>query len=219
MREEVRKLYRFSELSAEAQEKALQEYETGEFAWSDEWRNTLEKFAEIFNVKIKDFSVNPWGNSYINMECNANNSEELKGIRLYKYIMTSSFIFDILFPRKFITLKKYEKDTDLYKMPFYKDHTFTNYKGEKFVSLHSKTIRSSDAHLTGYSGDYSICKPIYEFLKNPKASISYSDLMQECAESWRIDWEKDMEWQESDEYKKEEIEANEVEFLENGERV
>jgi len=72
--------------------------------------------------------------------------------------------------------------------------------------------------LTGTCFDYDILQPIVEFLsaKTINQEITFAELIQDCFDSWRKAAVNDLEYQNSDEYITETIEANEYEFYEDG---
>lgn len=84
------KLYSFSELSKEAQEKAIEQYRKSQNGYFDDYdaANTFEKFAEIFNISRYDIDyLEPYRNEYkINLAYDVLN---LSGVRLYKYIVNN----------------------------------------------------------------------------------------------------------------------------------
>ena len=56
-------LYSFNELSNEAKEKALQNWnENNSYFWSDDAIKSLKKFAEHFNCEVKNYSID-WNNA------------------------------------------------------------------------------------------------------------------------------------------------------------
>lgn len=58
------KLYKFSELGKEAKEKALENWRyNNEYFWADDAIKSLEKFAEHFDSKLKDYSID-WNNAH-----------------------------------------------------------------------------------------------------------------------------------------------------------
>lgn len=67
-------VYQFAELSEAAKEKAVQQYRSSgfDYAWQDESRDSLKAFCNLFNVKVIDYSIGTWGNSYI--KTNAGNN-------------------------------------------------------------------------------------------------------------------------------------------------
>lgn len=62
MRQKTITLYTFDELDDSAKERAIEHFRnTGDvFAWSDDWRASIEAFCEHFGVKLTDWSVGPF---------------------------------------------------------------------------------------------------------------------------------------------------------------
>ena len=87
---------------------------------------------------------------------------------------------------------------------------------EYMNNCHKALLASPDT-MTGYCGDYDILQPILDFMKNPEDEKSLSELLKECVDSWVDGYQKDMEFQLSDEYQIDHIESNEYEFTEDGE--
>ena len=59
--------YSFHELSDQAKETAISNYRSNgfEYASQDESFDSLDAFCALFGVKVKDWSISTWGNSYI----------------------------------------------------------------------------------------------------------------------------------------------------------
>ena len=59
--------YSFSELSESTKSRALSDYRSKgfEYHWQDENRDSLNAFCALFGVKVTDWSIGTWGNSYI----------------------------------------------------------------------------------------------------------------------------------------------------------
>lgn len=72
---------------------------------------------------------------------------------------------------------------------------------------------------TGYYGDEVLLDAIRRFKSKPEKHTTLCELFQECVEDWRIAWEKDIEYQNSDEAIREALIANEYEFTEDGKRI
>lgn len=68
---------------------------------------------------------------------------------------------------------------------------------------------------TGFCGDEALLDPLRAFLLKPD-DTNLLGLFQKCVDSWVSAWVSDMEYESSDEAITESIEANEVEFHENG---
>jgi len=59
--------YSFHELSDQAKETAISNYRSKgfEYHWRDESHESLNAFCDLFGVKVTDWSIGTWGNSYI----------------------------------------------------------------------------------------------------------------------------------------------------------
>ena len=209
----VRKIYTFSELSDAAKEKAREWFRSGnDFPWSDEYQDSLKAFADTFAIIGLDWRISPYAYSYCRGVVSSD-AEEYSGSRLYKYLMRN--FFDVFYSRKFLRTVKAEKINGI--PGFYKGKRFKNRDGIEFVSLYSRCNRvEGDCPLTGFCADESLLDPIRKFLKNPSEKKTYTDLMQECLDSWASAYQDDIEYQDSEEAVDESIIANGYEFLENG---
>ena len=74
---------------------------------------------------------------------------------------------------------------------------------------------SGDCPFTGYYGDESLLDPIREFMGKP-SGITYPGLLDQCFASWIKGYVADEEYAYSDEALIESLDANEVEFFEDG---
>lgn len=78
-------VFQFSELSDRAKEKARdwwREVSVGDYAWSDESRDSIEKFCAEFGVKLLDYSVCLWETP--DYKTNADNSH-FRGRKLSQF--------------------------------------------------------------------------------------------------------------------------------------
>lgn len=78
---------------------------------------------------------------------------------------------------------------------------------------------AAECPFTGYCGDESFLDPLRAFLKRPALDVTLADVFVDCGASWASAWESDMEFQQSDEYVGEDLEANGHEFTKDGVRV
>jgi hypothetical protein len=205
------KLYKFEELSEEAKEKAIEKWRnSGTDFHGDEYRDTLKKFEESFPIKVKDWSIDPWGGSYINSYFTGDDDiKELSGIRLMKYLWNN------------YQAKQFFSRGQRYQVHSREKISHARIRSEKlkngyYNSYYSAITLEAGCVLTGCGVDYDILNPIYKFLESPD-NRTFESLLEECLESWRKSWEKEMEYQNSDEYISEEIIANECDFTEDGE--
>jgi hypothetical protein len=191
-------VYKFDELSDKAKEKALEWARTSlDYGRSDENADTLKAFCDIFPVKVKSWEYG-WGtNISYSLTCD-DEVENLSGIRLAKYIWNNY-------------------KADIYKGKYYS--TKGQYIDGKYTYKyrHSKIILEASCALTGYCIDEDILQPIYDFLKNPKAGVTFAELIDDCLHAWLKACEDDYEAYYSDESLADHITANEYEFYEDGE--
>lgn len=200
-------LYEYDELSLEAQERAFSEwYETQcehEFYFSSEYKNSLEKFCDIFNVEMRRVEVD---DAYYNFDFDINSEfewvhslddEHMRDERLSKFLYNHFY--------KKITKGKF------YSTPgYYKDGKF------HYSYRHSKIHPTRELVLTGMYTDYPIMEEIYLAIDQKKNYSSYEELILNCLESFFSSWKSDMEYSLSEDFFKEECYANGWEFDKNG---
>lgn len=93
MRQETIKIYTFEELSDEAKENALSWYRGDgfEYHWSDEWRESLQGFADYFELSLTHWEVSTCGPYHFRFSCRNDDIENLQGMRLWKYFKNNGF--------------------------------------------------------------------------------------------------------------------------------
>lgn len=207
MRTETIQLFQFSELSEEAKQVAIEKHreqtiQSGDFHWQNENRQSWEEFMKVFPVEISNRG-----------QCiSFTGSDEvaaLSGLRLHKYLLNN--YFNDLFKGKYygsVEVKHIVKHKRV-RNP----KAFNN--GNFFNPYYSAITFDNCCVLTGYCMDESILEPVYNFFKNPD-NTTFEQLMDECFSAYEKAWEADQEWQLSDEYISETIEANNYEFDEDG---
>lgn len=184
-------LYPITELSNKAFETAYNKWlYSKEYQYSSDNRKTMEEFQTLFDVVVKDWRYDAYTYSYRFHTNVSQEIEELKGIRLLKYIINNQG-FKLFAPKTFWSSKNYKKRT-------------------------SKIFVSTECNLTGYCADYEILEPIYSFLKNPDKDTSFLQLMDKCLDNFFKYCKNDVESTESEEYFKEESLDRNYEYLENG---
>jgi hypothetical protein len=207
------KVYQFEELSEEAQEKAHEDWLGSgfEYFWVDEAIKSLNKFEEIFPIKIGDYSVGAY-NTDVRWRFTGDDAlEELDGLRLAKYIW-NNYKTDIFKP-KFIGSMK---TNELIKHKRIKSsEQYSN--GNRSNHYYSGCQIDTSCVLTGVCFDQDILDPIYEFLKKPDGR-NFPALVEDCIKEWEKSIQSDCQYQESLESFKETCEANEFEFTESGKR-
>lgn len=209
------KIYNFSELSKEAQEKAIENYRnnnlTFDFIYSDA-ESTVKAFCAAFGVKSGSRS---W------LVCDASNIDEdvlqLTGLRLRKYILNN--FGDTLYKRKYLKIGSNSKTLK----PFHRMRKQTEIKsgsnkGLFYSAYYSNICKvAKNCNLTGMCYDDDMMQPIYDFLElRTFGSTNFEDLLNECFDEMRSTLQKEEDYMYSDEYISEEIAANEWEFTEQG---
>jgi hypothetical protein len=208
-------LYKFSELSNEAKENAINYYLNNiqEYQYIyDEAENSIKAFNDIF-------SVNSGLHSWLDYRLNSidDNILELTGLRLRKYLI-NNFAYVLYKP-------KYIKDTNGHKIGkmFIFKHSI-NYKGEKRTSIYSKLNKTNEYTLTGVDYDMELLRPFYEFIDNYKENIkgyeyyTFEDLISHGYHNLKTAIENEIEYNNSEEAIEGFYEANQFEFKENGQR-
>lgn len=186
------KLFTIDELSPEAFEKAYQYWlDTVSYPWGDENRESLDKFCEEFNVKVKNYQYG-WGNSYIKWELTCPPEiKYLSGIRLYKYLMNHHYDYIFVKPRKFISKNGCVRQSQVL-----------------FVEI--------SCPFTGYYMDDVLLSPIYEFLQKPDKRTRYIDLIARALDKWVLECDADVEYFYSKEHFKEYVSDDNWLFFEDG---
>jgi len=206
MRTETVEIYSFDELPEDAQQTAIENWRASgiDYVWSDEWRESLKAFCDVTGI---DWQVGHGGN-YVNWRYEGLTyiePDDLTGLRLRTWLINNWL------PR-FRTGKWYSQSWNS------KTRTLDCSKGNK--SRHSKIqFEYDNCPLTGYCGDMSLIQPIFKFIAKPDKHTSLADVIGDCLHNWARDWEADMDYQNSDEYIRETIEANDYEFYADGSMV
>jgi len=204
------KVYSFRELSEAAKEKAIQWYrekfDDREPAWAEENRQSMEAFAEVFPVKVRKWQYDQ-SNGFVAFDFTGEDAvEALTGQRLATYIWNN--YGTRLFKGKYYstTFKPHVKDAE-------------HPAGLSYKHRHSNImLEGMNCVLTGYCMDDDLLEPIYKFLDHPDGR-DFRELLQDCFDQWVSACVKDYEYQGSDEYIAETLEANDYEFKHNGSRA
>ncbi len=207
-------LYSFNELSAKGKKQAIEKFREGnnEDRWFiDEANKTFEKFCDIFNINWSDFDYLEMYRSHYSFNLE-DQILELSGQRLATYLWNNyrSDIFKGKYYGSFVTEKKITH-------PCIKQSLLNGgeNKGKYFTAYYSRITKTEDCVLTGVCYDYSILKPIYEFLNKP-TNEDFRDLLEDCLHSIAKDVQNECEYQDSDEAIIETIEANSYTFESDG---
>jgi hypothetical protein len=206
------KLYSFSELSDEAKQNAIENYRSKGYEpnWTQENTDTVKAFYNVFPIE-------QYGRDWTNFRINANHDEinDFSGIRLAKYIWNN--YKDQLFKGKYYSGFNGVQDKPIRHKRLKVNEIKTGSNKGKFGHYyHSAITLDNSCVLTGYSIDDDILQPVYEFLEKPD-NTTFEELIQDCLNAWQKAVESDEEYQNSDEYIAEYFEANNYEFIEDGE--
>lgn len=173
MRTEAINIYKFSELSDQAKQVAIDKFrDRGEFFWADEWWQSAQEFCRIAPVEMIRADMCA---GHVDMAWRGECEGELSGVRAWKWLLNNGW-FDL-----------------------------------------ARENARGGCTLTGYLGDCDLFDPIEQYEKTPAKIPELRQVFYECLQSWAFAAQRDYEWQQSDEYIAEDIEANEWEFLECGE--
>jgi len=207
------KVYQFNELTEKAKEVAINWYRNSNddgYLYSDEIIESVKAVCELFNLK----TGREWSNirtSHID-----DNIMELKGIRLYKYIVNN--YWNSLFKRKYLGCIG---DNRVIKHRMSKTNFYDMKKGARVNSsnfIYSNIQYDNSCTLTGVCYDMDILQPVYDFLEKPNTSTTFEDLMNEIESAISKTFQQNEEWVNSDEYITEQIESNEYDFTKDGKR-
>lgn len=207
------KVYQFNELTEQAKEVAINWYRNDGndgYIYADEIIESVKKVAELFNLKF--------GREYTDVRTSHidDNILELKGIRLYKYIVNN--YWSSLFKRKYLGCIG---DNRVIKHRMSKTHFYDMKKGARVNSsnfIYSNIQYDNSCTLTGVCYDMDILQPVYDFLEKPNTSTTFEDLMNEIESAISKTFQQNEDWVNSDEYITEQIEANEYDFTKDGKR-
>lgn len=209
------KVYKFNELSESAKETVIKNERNSnrdvQFYY-DEIIESVKEVIELFNLKV--------GREYTDIRSSHidDNILELKGVRLYKYIMNN--YYDKLFTPKYL---KCGGVTEV-KKPFHRmrkqvliDNNCPN-KGKYSVSYYSNTQKDNCCVLTGVCYDNYILAPIYDFLKKIDTTEDFEGLINSIESAIQKTFHDMEEYLYSEEFIIGEIETNEFEYTKEGTR-
>ena len=214
MKEVKCKLYKFEELSEKSQKVVMDRerdsiQQDGIDAWDSEHRDTLEKFSNIFGIKVYDWEVSSYNHRYCFHfidDVYDMDAVYVKGKYLLRFL--NSIYFDIRKGKYYGKLIPHAKDSE-------------HPAGLEHVKRYSKVLfEELNCPLTGVCYDNDILYPIYKWHKKPDWEKSLYFLVDECLEEFFSAWEKECAYCGSDEYVKQELTESsvyeDVLYFENG---
>lgn len=186
------KIYKFSELTEDAKQTAIDLFRPTENVWQKENYESLQEFAALFNLQLNRSNYGVairLGNIDYN-PC---------GVKLATWLWNN--YADRIYSKK----------------QYWICNGVPNCVGVNAKHRNSAIFIITDGcPLTGYYMDNQILEPIFEYMKKPSERMDFESLMNECFEAWRVACDKDFEFQCSDEQVIDNIESNKIEFYANG---
>jgi len=200
------KVYKFNELSEQAKQKAINNWRNQQQDYQyyfDEIVDSIKAVVELFDLKT--------GREYTDIRTSHidDNILNLKGVRLYKYIVNN--YSNNLFTPTYI--KSIDRAVN-WKQFVCKTRTAAD--KTKYTQIYSKQKKDNCCVLTGICYDDIILQPIYDFLKHPDTTKNFHDLFQELENAICNTVSNTEEWLNSDEFITDEIEVNGYEFKIDG---
>lgn len=193
--------YRFSELSTDAQERAISDraaINSADPAWCDEWRDSLDAGAKALGFEVTGLDVspfvqcsgvtinaNPWAHCEDEGDRWDEGNEPPTGVRLWRVLRRAIDAWDAARLRE---ARRKGRDS-------------------------APRMMGEECALTGYCGDEAFLDPLRAFMERPRAGVGFDDLMRECCDSWAAGYCADIEWQGSDECAREELESEELDGI------
>lgn len=197
MRTIEHQIYRYDELSEQAQQVAI-EFMKDEISSvriesdSYEYRNTLDKIEHIFGVKVYDWNVNEY-NPYFRFEfTNIEEDTENEPRLLLRYLNTNV-------------------------LP-YIDNKRRYYSKTARASRKSRILCNNGYEycLTDCWCDDAVDNALNNINQSVKNKLNAREFVENLLKGFFKQWQNDCEYAYSDEYIAEEIETNDYEFYENG---
>lgn len=160
------------------------------YPWNYENLQTIEKFCQLFNLRIKHYSYNEHSFSYMFDSKHDSEIDKLSGSRLCAYLYNNYDVY--LFNQK----QYHSKDNVRY----------------------SKIFLEENYELNGYYLDCTILEPIFKFLERPEKEVTFLKLMDKCLNAAFDSCKEDVKGYFSEEIFKEECKEEDYMFLEDGTR-
>lgn len=194
-------VFEYNELSTKAQEKAYSEWLQGrEWFWGNEAVSTMNKFADVFFLNIRNYTISDDYRSDISWNFTSAFSydvQEFSGQRLGTFIWNNF--------RKEIYARKYYHNKPV--------------GSEGYKSRYSNLqVFERGCSLNGFIYDVQILEPIWSFIDKPCENTDFEDLINQCFNSFLEFCKVDIEDCFSSERFEEECKDQELRFLESGEQ-
>lgn len=208
-------LYKYDELSEAAKDRIRDEWRgCGDImdAYNSDYEAVLEKFSKICNIDVYDWSVGLCGSQFrFNCEGCPYEVYDSEGY-VDDYIELASLSGKLLFRYVLNNIIPYIIKGKYYSTGgHYDENRKYHYKYRHSRVIMDDEVEKGVCPLTGYYADCDIIEPIMKYYRawtTYPADYTYEDLMGECLSAFFDVWEKDYEWQNSDEAIDEAIEVN-----------
>lgn len=192
-------VYSFEELSEEAKEKVIESFRlASDFPYREEAIDTIEAISKAMNCDAEYYSYDGICYSVEFTSKEYEDIETIQGKRAYAYIVNN-----YLMPNK--SYKIYWKSKSIYA----NDGKYWKRKSNLFYSW-------DDCPFTGYGMDYCFIEAWKNWEKNFNKYSTVGDFINLVADTLAKAWTEDNEYQLTDEFIIDMIEANDYEFFENG---
>ena len=201
------KLYEFSELSEDAQQNAISNLDTDNHAeyLAHEVKDTLDAFCAIFPIKWISFDI---ANCDYSVKFTGEDEHKnLTGIRLLKHLENN--YFPQLRKGNYRTYKGNSKHLCI-------KYTKLN-NGNTYGAFYSRIFFNYECSLTGMCFDSYILDTLLQFRNNPK-NVDFEELLTDCVFNLLKGVRIDLEYYESEEFKREELIQLDNLYTEDGEQ-
>lgn len=198
MRQKTINIYTFDELTENAQRRAWENGPDLSGDFSPEFKDILEAFENIFDIKVYNWSVSDYTYKFNFITAGAaSDAPEGDALRLARYVWNNYAGY--ITKGKYFSRGRWENGRYTYK------------------SRRSKIMLERDnCPLTGICFDYDILEPINKCLEYKEFFETFDDLITACLDNFFRAWQTDIEYRSSLEYFADAAAANEWEFYENG---
>lgn len=196
-------VYKFDELCPEAQQKAIEEMTQSIGSLraendSDEYRGTLKKIEEVFDIKVEKWNVGYPG-TFCRWEFTTNRWDDVARSGS-KYLL-----------RYVNAVKPYLKSRRYYSTGV----RFSDGK-YRFKKRQSRVLHSDYYTLTGTWCDHAVDEAMRTAYDQARRGCCLEDFISDMLSNFFHCWEEDIDSAYSEEYVREELEANEYEFYADG---
>lgn len=203
MRTETVTYYTFDELSPQAQGRAIQDRREANwqepFFWADEAMESIKEGLNAFGSSIGRYSIQ-WDNANLSSVpfSMPENVEELTGLRLRTWIINNAY-----------SALRERKPQGKYYFP-------EGSKKGRYPRRSRIIYTDTSCPFTGVCYDESFLDPIRKFMAKPDPGTTFEELMEDAISAVLKDVESEIEYRDTDEAIREELEANGYEYTKNG---